>query len=330
MKKEIIIFIVTILGFYSCDNNNALPIQTVSQLTLGSLKELETNLPLADYNDLTFKDEKNGYAISQDGGIADTEDGGLSWKSIPSPVTFSLRKIQFTDSNTGYIIGGDRTGAYLLKTIDAGQTWSVIDLNAAVKNFPTGMFFTNNNIGFITGKSLFIKTTDGGKTFTNVLENSLDDFASVGFDGANGIATSSKGIYYETTDGGSSWQKKQANTAADLREVYFVYSKVYIKKGESSLLDVKNNTAITLPNGAFKFLFLSPSQSIGIGQHYNQTGFFPYGDVLLTNDLWTTSLQKTYSPDLSLNFKCVARVNKQKAILIGSGILFNTVLEVNF
>jgi photosystem II stability/assembly factor-like uncharacterized protein len=301
-------------------------------LTLGSLKELGTNLPLADYNDLTFKDEQNGYAISRNGDIVTTDDGGLSWKSIPSPVTFPLQKIQFTDSNTGYIIGGGGNGtlSYLLKTIDAGKTWSVIDLNAPLGSRPTGMFFTDSNNGFITGTSLFMKTTDGGKTFADVLTDSPNErFRDVSFNGANGIATSTKGVYYETTDAGSSWQKKQANTSLDLREIYFVHSKVYIMMG-ASLLDVKNNTAITLPNWAFKFLFLSPSQSIGIGQHYNQTGFFPYGDIFLTNDLWTTSLQKTYSPQQSLNFQCVARVNKQKAILIGNGLIFNTVLEANF
>ncbi len=329
MKKQIVILITTVLALYSCDSNNALPVETVSELTLDNLKEIQTNIPLADYTDLTFRDEQNGYAISRHGDIVATADGGLNWKSISSSVTFYLRKIQFADSKTGYIIGGDLTGAYLLKTIDAGQTWSLIDLNSKVKNFPTGMFFTNSNTGFITGRSLFIKTIDGGKTFTNVLGDSSDDFTDVSFNGANGIATSSKGVYYETTDGGINWQKKQLDTMNTLGDVYFVDSKLYIKNGQS-FIDAKNNTEITLPNGAYKQLFLNSSKGIAVGQHFETTGFLPYGDVFLTNDFWTTALQKTYSPNQSLNFQCVARVNKHKAIIIGTGRLYNTVLELNF
>src|SRR4030043_311764 len=71
---------------------------------------------------------------------------------------------QFTDSQTGYIIGGDTTGGYLLKTVDAGQTWQLNNLDTPGKDRPTGMFFLNNTTGFISGKKLFRKTTDGGRT----------------------------------------------------------------------------------------------------------------------------------------------------------------------
>lgn len=79
--------------------------ENISPLSIDSLKVLPSNIPSAMYADLTFLNLQNGFAISQ-GNIVKTSDRGITWGTIPTPVSVSLMKIQFTSNDTGYILGG--------------------------------------------------------------------------------------------------------------------------------------------------------------------------------------------------------------------------------
>ncbi len=159
------------------ENNNPV-IDNSPRLTFDSLKTLTSNIPNAVYPDLTFINETTGFAITQ-GYIVKTSDGGNTWTTINLPISTPLKKIQFTDNQTGYIIGGDNTFGVLLKTTDGGQNCIVKNLNAL--ECPYGMYFLNNNTGFITGKNLFIKTIDGGLTWTSIKSNAFRMFQDINF-----------------------------------------------------------------------------------------------------------------------------------------------------
>jgi hypothetical protein len=151
-QRIIIAFISSLFLLASCEKNGEMPVFPI--LSIDSLKILQTNIPGGRYTDLTFINESVGFAISDLGAIIKTTDGGYNWEKLTSPVKFYLNKIQFTDSQTGYIIGGDTTGGYLLKTVDAGQSWQLINLLTPGKQKPTGMFFLNNSTGYISEKLL--------------------------------------------------------------------------------------------------------------------------------------------------------------------------------
>lgn len=91
-----------------------------------------------------------GFAIAE-GFIVKTTDGGITQTQVNLPVSTPVKKIQFTDNQTGFTIGGDNTFGILFKTTDCGQNWITYNLNAL--ECPYGMFFINNNTGFITGKT---------------------------------------------------------------------------------------------------------------------------------------------------------------------------------
>ncbi len=58
--------------------------------------------------------------------------------------------------------------------------------------------------------------------------------------------------------------------------------------------------------------FLSiPQKCIGIGNHYVQ-GFWPYGDILITNNGWTTFKQKTFSTADAIGFSAIAKITEIK------------------
>jgi photosystem II stability/assembly factor-like uncharacterized protein len=328
--QQIVTFIILAFLLLSCEKNDT-PVN-FPDLSTDSLKILQTNIPAGLYTDLTFINENTGFAISNFGAIIKTTDGGYGWEQLISHVDFFLNKIQFTNSQTGYIIGGDNSGGYLLKTINAGLTWQLINLNTPDKVIPTGMFFLNSNTGFISGEKLFRKTIDGGKTWSEVMDPVPGNINDVSFKNANeGYATSDNGKYFRSTDGGKSWQSMQSNTSDHLKKIYFADSKSYAKCRTSVFIDLETgNEAFTVPDSAFYFLFLNESSCIGTGQHY-EAGFLPYGDIFLTNDSWTTFSQKKYNPQSeAMNVTAIGRAKEGRVIIIGCGAINSSVIELRY
>jgi photosystem II stability/assembly factor-like uncharacterized protein len=142
-----------------------------------------------------------------------TDDG------FESMVAFNLEDEDFKDAiyleaiNKNTIIVGTRS--YVLHSTNGGVSWVK---NPAPPDV-TGYGFVSANVGFATGarstglgvqkKGLVYKTTDGGMTWINVMEES-DDLAFSGLDAVsfldekNGLAVGNMRIY-STDDGGISW-----------------------------------------------------------------------------------------------------------------------------
>ena len=331
MKTKTLYVMIFLFIIYSCSNDNNVPyVEPITDLTLNNLAELNSNIPPDFYNDLTFTNDNTGYAVSRLGKIVKTTDGGSTWTSLNSTVNFYLNKIQFVNANIGYIIGGDDTGSYLLKTTNAGQSWRVINLNSIEKGFPTGMYFKNENEGYITGNKLFIKTSNGGLSWTNILTNTTENFSDVKFrDNNYGIATVNSSNYYKSTNGGATWQSIDLTNQNNLSQIYFVSSKTLIKSG-NQLVDTDGARSITLPNPVSKVQFLNAAKCIGIGQHY-EIGFFPYGDIILTNDNWATFSQKSYQFSSEAgDFTAIAKMNNHKTMMLGTGQLYTKVITLTY
>ncbi|MBK7712639.1 MAG: hypothetical protein IPJ37_18020 [Bacteroidales bacterium] len=321
MKSITFLFIMTGLFLCSCDKeNNITPSENqIGELKIENLITLDSDIPADFYNDLTFTDENTGYAISRNGKIVKTVDAGETWTLLNSTVSFYLNRIQFINDSIGYVIGGDTGGSYLLKTKNAGQSWSVKNLESTENLYPTGMFFKNENEGYITGFRLFIKTINGGESWSAVLASTNENFSDVKFKDNNiGIATINTSDYYKTTNAGVSWQIMKSDNLNNLSKIYFVGGKTLIKSG-NKLVDVAAGKTITIPDPAEKLLFLNENKCIGIGQHY-ESGFFPYGDILLTNNNWSSFLQKSYPPYTELmDISAIAKINNHRTMIIGRG-----------
>jgi photosystem II stability/assembly factor-like uncharacterized protein len=333
MKAQKILIPIIILLFLltSCEKNGETP-EDFPNLSIDSLKILQSNIPGGLYTDLTFINEALGFAISNFGVIIKTTNGGHNWEQLLSPVNFFLSKIQFTDNQTGYIIGGDNTGGYLLKTVNAGQTWQLTNLQTPDKERPTGMFFLNNTTGFISGKLLFRKTVDGGQSWSEVMDPISENINDVCFKSADeGYATSDNGKYFKSADGGKTWQSMQSNTSDHLKNIYFTETKSYTKCRTNVFIDLgTGKKAFTVPDGVLNLLFLNESRCIGIGQHY-EVGFLPYGDIFLTNDAWTTFNQKKYNPQSeAMNVTAIAKVTNGKVIMLGFGTINTNVIELRY
>jgi photosystem II stability/assembly factor-like uncharacterized protein len=329
-------FFYSILSFfilYSCsiDNNNSNS-EPIAELSLNNLIDLNSNIPQDFYNDLTFTNENTGYAVSRLGRIIKTIDGGANWTTYEITGNIYLKKIQFVNQNVGYVIGGDDTGSYIFKTTNAGATWTTINLNSEITGFPNSLYFKNVNEGYVLGNHLFKKTIDGGLNWINVFTTTDENYQDIKFDHSNsiGYVTLNNGNYYKTSNGGQSWQTIDFDVSVNnFKEIYFVCDKVMFKNN-NFVTNLEDNRSTEIPAPASKLLYLNTSKCIGIGKHY-ENGFFPSGDILLTNDNWTTFLQKSYQPSSeAMDFTAIAKMNNHKIMILGTGQLGTKIVVLNY
>jgi photosystem II stability/assembly factor-like uncharacterized protein len=98
-------------------------------------------------------------ALEEDGEIAATTDGGLSWSVLHVPVEGALADVAFPSTQVGYAVSSE--GAFL-KTTTAGRTWSIMQ---SLDGIPSAVLAPNDEtVLVITNQGVF-RSTDGGSTF---------------------------------------------------------------------------------------------------------------------------------------------------------------------
>jgi photosystem II stability/assembly factor-like uncharacterized protein len=169
-------------------------------------------LPKGDnLNCIRFVDATTGYAVGDAGTIIKTTDGGLTWTIQNSGTYFDLYSVYFTDTNTGYVTGGDTFWeSILLKTTNGGMSWSV--LTTGYERPYKSIHFVNADTGYFVGNGylepnigdIIFKTTDGGKNWTKKMLESNYGLSSICFtDEDTGYALGE--TFWKTTDGGENW-----------------------------------------------------------------------------------------------------------------------------
>lgn len=171
-----------------------------------------------------------------------TADGGVSWTSINAPGIEAVAGICSIDilrwRRMTLIHAGGRVGgpAMILRSMDGGESWRVIDLSAHAGMILDVKFFDAMN-GFVCasssanieeGNALILRTRDGGETWAPAyrgarpFENSWKmHFPSrqVGYATVQNYAEgASARVVLKTVDGGESWRELQLVDDAHVRE----------------------------------------------------------------------------------------------------------------
>src|SRR5262249_1274511 len=119
-------------------------------------------------------DEREGWAVGDDGVIWHTIDGGKNWERLPSGQRSSFQSLHFLDPYVGWVVGreelpGGGSVGVVLYTKDGGQSWRRL-LNNSLPGLHL-VRFVDEKTGFIAGEgsdqfpSGVFATTDGGATW---------------------------------------------------------------------------------------------------------------------------------------------------------------------
>jgi photosystem II stability/assembly factor-like uncharacterized protein len=129
-----------------------------------------------------FFDSINGFAVGYHGKVSKTTNGGLTWSTPDSVSRYPLYDIAFVTDSIGYITGGNNeyetftstnNRGIILKTIDRGNTWTVMD--SSYTNGLTKVYFPNDSIGYTVGLcGKVLKLTHANSMFTSVSEININ------------------------------------------------------------------------------------------------------------------------------------------------------------
>jgi photosystem II stability/assembly factor-like uncharacterized protein len=126
------------------------------------------------FRNIEFLDENIGFLGTLNQKFYKTIDGGTTWNLVTNitPNPFAICGLDCVGTSTIYGCGAYFTPAYVIKSIDSGNTWQYIDMSAYV-NALVEVNFIDENIGFVSGNNssggVILKTTDGGTTWTQIL-----------------------------------------------------------------------------------------------------------------------------------------------------------------
>lgn len=160
-------------------------------------------------------DDQVGWACDRFlGYVVRTTNGGRTWTgSRIGTSTCHLEYIQFLDRNIGYASGP----CGIFKSTDGGATWSadVRPLIDTTRPAIWGAWFRNANEGWATGGvcgvNVFLRTTDGGTTWTNFIDTTqkLSKMSDPYWDASfppNVVYAIGAGVLWKSTDDGVTWQ----------------------------------------------------------------------------------------------------------------------------
>ena len=121
-----------------------------------------------------FINKDTGWICGVGSYIRKTTNGGENWITqvyppFAGPYYYS---VQFIDYNTGYITGSaNALRGYIIKTTNSGENWQQIFLSVQNNTDIFGQFWFNVDTGWVYGKNIFMKTTNGGSTFQDYYPN---------------------------------------------------------------------------------------------------------------------------------------------------------------
>ena len=186
------------------------------------------------------------------------------WVSITTPTSFILFDISFPpgQSDIGYAVGMDGTydgDGVILKTTDAGDTW--IEISTGTIPGLEAVCFTDVNTGYAAGwQNYFIKTTDGGVTWTpQIIDPGIWYFRDIEFwDANNGVVATADPDIYVTSDAGVTWTLA-TGIAQNIQAVSYADANTLFISGGDEKISKSTDGGMTWSNiytGTFQFMFM--------------------------------------------------------------------------
>ena len=179
-----------------------------------------------------------------------SDDMGTNWEQAIVPTTKTLTDIDCVNNNVCWATGHD---AYILKTTDQGQTWTIQYQDEMFDAPLLSISMFNENSGIAVGafaKSLM--TNDGGNTWQDFFVTE-DEFQphlnNVLVNGQDAYVTGELGLFYHSSDQGLNWSIFETGYTGSL------WSSLLTSKNEIILIGMSGNIITASPIDSNKFEF---------------------------------------------------------------------------
>jgi photosystem II stability/assembly factor-like uncharacterized protein len=300
------------------------------------------------HDDVCFVNSNLGWVGNIRGEIWKTRDGGNTWNKLISQNTTAYRCIGFVDSSRGFAgnLGLSHWNRKttdtmpLYRTLDGGITWAPIEqFNGPKPKGLCGLQVVNDSVivacGRIDGPAFFVRSIDGGKTWTSkdmsayagMLIDVFFTSPTTGFavGGTSQRRYNSTSIILYTTDGGQTWTTKikSKNDTSHCWKISHPSKNVFYVSIEkflyTSTLDFFKSTdgGATWTENPVKGVSYGSSQGIGF---LNDSIGWVGGHE---GALYTTNGGKTFNPmppDILMNLNRMRFVNDTLGYAVGQRI----------
>jgi photosystem II stability/assembly factor-like uncharacterized protein len=123
---------------------------------------------------------------------------------------------------------------WLVVSVSYSQSWRRV--GSWGNNF-SDIKWVNNEIGYLSGENIFLKTIDGGLSWTEQLAPTPNRIVKMDFfDENNGIVLAQAGTIYRTANGGQSWQVRTLPRQERLTGVKYLSQNNVLITGENGAL----------------------------------------------------------------------------------------------
>jgi photosystem II stability/assembly factor-like uncharacterized protein len=246
-------------------------------LSAQSWTPIQSELPRL--TDMTFTSIDTGYTVGPNGWARKTIDGGATWQQMDLPVTVdsttNFATVTFINKTIGYVGGAVLGRSLLLRTTNAGASWSRLnlDLPYAVR----GLSFPRIDTGYLTAgtssPTLLLKTIDSGSTWQTIHSSENLQYVDIAFrDATHGVYTawasnpasfelfnSSSGLAYE--------DNRLQIVNGNLSNPTYILDRTWVVANERGILRSTNDgidwAFATTPRGRARFDYFAFHDSIG-------------------------------------------------------------------
>lgn len=155
-----------------------------------------------------------------DGLLMSSSDYGVNWKNIPTgmPTGSFIFGSQVVDEQTFYLAGGTPESGVVMKTTDAGVSWTTTAIDSMY--FLERVIFRNDQLGYTCGTTRsgggkIYKTTDGGTSWKPIYESQEGFVTSIQCPtdqhlfGTMTMFDASGGMLLRSTNGGITWGEEK-------------------------------------------------------------------------------------------------------------------------
>lgn len=228
------------------------------------------------FTKIRFINADTGFVAPMSGELQKTTNGGATFTQIPliDPKMLGVKEIAIKANEEIFVAlklteGPGITSYSICRSDDLGVNWTTVytgDENVS------NIFFVDDNIGYaVGGDGLFLKTIDGGSTWTKTLISPYTSLTGLYFISPEVGYINNAGGIYRTEDGGINWTVQNISPLTIIHQIKFANNTIGYALGDNGIYkttnggllmnenEIDNNSDFTIyPNPTNDKIFITP------------------------------------------------------------------------